>query len=162
MQSKLDRELCHESKKRTLEMLTREPSAAKLVLRAFWKKLRRDKLPLFESAWMQLEPHAPLFALDAEYQEWETHANHFKGMRQKQSRRKHGIARAESMFFVSESTYKFDKLHGLQIKISLENVAINFYQMGARLAGFVFNGDFVEIKREDAEGLLAEWNPSHF
>ena len=146
---------------RTIDMLSTEPQTAKLVLKAFWKKLRRDKIELFEVAWKIVEPKAALFALDAQYEEWETSGGSHKGMKHKQFRRKHGIVRSQSHFFISESSYRHDKLHGLQIKISNVDAVIGLYHMGDRLAYFSFNGNFLELQRDDARKILAEWSSDH-
>lgn len=109
----IDKEVCNENKRRTIEMLAREPASVRPIMKVIWKKLKRDKVELFEEGWSRIEPKEQLFAMDAEYQEWSTSNTRFKGMRHKQFRRKHGIVRSESLISICESTYRHDRLHGL-------------------------------------------------
>jgi hypothetical protein len=83
-------------------------------------------------------------------------------MRHRQFRRKHGIVRSESSLLISESSYRHEKLHGLQIKINSDTVQISLYRMGEPMANFVFDENLNEMRREDPMALLRNWNAELF
>ena len=162
VERKLEVETVVNYRKRVIEMLAREPTLTKSILKNMWQKLRVDKISLFEEGWRRIEPKAPLFAADAEYQEWASINIRYKGMRHRQFRRKHGIVRSESSLLISESSYRHEKLHGLQIKINSDTVQISLYRMGEPMANFVFDENLNEMRREDPMALLRNWNAELF
>lgn len=109
-----------------------------------------------------VEPVVTLLNEDSEYAEWDFGQNHFKGLRHKHTKKKHGLVRTELFFFINESSFKHDKLHGLQIKISSDLVYISLHQEGEKRASFCFDTNFRETRRNDPEGLFADLSPNDF
>lgn len=94
-------------------MIQREPTKSKIILKTVWKQLKRDKIEMFQKAWDLIEPNEDLLSSESEYQEWESNSNHYSGLRHKHTKKRHGLVRTELFFFIHESSYKNDKIHGL-------------------------------------------------
>jgi hypothetical protein len=160
--SNLEQALITNNHLMTLDMLKQEPNKSKLALRIVWRALKPDKGELFQQAWDIVEPVASLLSEDAEYAKWDFGQNHFNGLRHKLSKKKHGLVRTELFFFITESSFKHDKVHGLQVKISSDLIYISLNQEGEKRASFCFDTDFHETRRNDPEGLLEDFSPNDF